>query len=58
MKRLAAIALLVGLAWALGVEALALRVPVCPEDAVAVGVGDYTGGWGWSTYRCVALDDL
>lgn len=34
------------------------RVPVCPEDAAAVGTGDYVGGVGWSAYHCEALDDL
>lgn len=29
----------------------------CPEDAVAVGYGDYSGGY-WSAYECIALDDL
>lgn len=34
------------------------NVPVCPEDAVAVGTGEYTGGVGWSEYHCEALDNL
>lgn len=29
----------------------------CPEDAVIVGQGDYTNGQ-WTTYQCIARDDL
>lgn len=34
------------------------HVMLCPEDAVIVGRGEYTGGVGWDTYECVPLDDL
>lgn len=36
----------------------ASQVPVCPEDAVAVGYGDYVGGIGWDRYQCIAIDDI
>jgi hypothetical protein len=35
-----------------------VHVPICPEDAVAVGHGDYVAGFGWDSYQCIALDDL
>lgn len=46
------------LAYAVAVAITRPQVPVCPEDAVAVGQGDYVGGVGWSSYHCEALDDL
>jgi hypothetical protein len=52
-----AIAIII-LAWAAAVVLTRPTQPVCPEDAVAVGYGDYVGGVGWSEYHCEALDDL
>lgn len=57
----ALITILVGSAFLqIAVERHQALVPVCPEDSVAVGApgADYVGGFGWSEYRCLALDDI